>query len=595
MGIQVDLLTQDKTQLQDYINFQFDGKYVSDFGLVVVTSGDRLSFDGSAEFEDEVSSVNGVNGQYYWGTNFKTLKREFTLATDGMTEAQVQAFKYHFRPGRYGRFVEPHLPFRESYCRVASVTNFTMIPFRKLVTTSYTTMDGQKEIVHTTQNYINEYKGEVKLTFEWDNPYSKSTIQYIEEEDLETYYPAIFTNNIPLSTSLAGKFLNLRSGILAIGVLGRMILGYDGMSVDCVLGKDDKALRYWKKSDSSIQRELVDLKSSDYKPYISPGLENNPNALKNIQELISGLTFYYNPSTAPSPAKITFDYKVTTNYNNSMTNSESWEPVYFNNIADEYNVNTFKDKKTNPNPNPYNTIENSDIILPEEIGNNGEYIFKEPEFNAINHKFFYTSPNVIKSINKAISIAYNLYKSKTALSGVQIEELLRQEILHDKVLKWTISVLGKMREDGKYIDKDDKLVSGATMNISIAPLIGSSQTISADWFMYFNLRMLYMFAMVDGGTWGNSFNDYSVTFDGKNCESIVKFKYNTYENKTLGTLDGEEKSGDMVYSPYLILGGGDTINNNGEIFSCHCLRFFKAGKAETDVSNITLEYDYLYL
>ena len=38
--------------------------------------------------------------------------------------------------------------------------------------------------------------------------------------------------------------------------------------------------------------------------------------------------------------------QVTTNYNNSMINSESWEPVYFNNIADEYNVNTFKDEKT---------------------------------------------------------------------------------------------------------------------------------------------------------------------------------------------------------------------------------------------------------
>ena len=106
MGIQVDLLTQDKTQLQDYINFQFDGKYISDFGLVVVTDGDRLSFDGSAEFEDEVSSVNGVNGQYYWGTNFKSLKREFTLATDGMTEAQVNAFKQHFKPGKYGNFIE---------------------------------------------------------------------------------------------------------------------------------------------------------------------------------------------------------------------------------------------------------------------------------------------------------------------------------------------------------------------------------------------------------------------------------------------------------------------------------------------------------
>ena len=30
-----------------------------------------------------------------------------------MTEAQVNAFKLHFRPGKYGKFIEDKLPFRE--------------------------------------------------------------------------------------------------------------------------------------------------------------------------------------------------------------------------------------------------------------------------------------------------------------------------------------------------------------------------------------------------------------------------------------------------------------------------------------------------
>ena len=54
---------------------------------VAVFDGDRHSFNASPGFEDETSEVNGVNGQYYWGTRYKARAKAFTLATDGMTEA----------------------------------------------------------------------------------------------------------------------------------------------------------------------------------------------------------------------------------------------------------------------------------------------------------------------------------------------------------------------------------------------------------------------------------------------------------------------------------------------------------------------------
>ena len=41
-----------------------------------------------------------------------------------MTEQDLNAFKNHFRPGKYGKFVEDHLAERYGYCRVSSVTNF---------------------------------------------------------------------------------------------------------------------------------------------------------------------------------------------------------------------------------------------------------------------------------------------------------------------------------------------------------------------------------------------------------------------------------------------------------------------------------------
>jgi hypothetical protein len=43
----------------------------------------------------------------------------FTLATDGMTEAQVNAFKQHFKPGKYGKFIEDKLAYRYGYARIS--------------------------------------------------------------------------------------------------------------------------------------------------------------------------------------------------------------------------------------------------------------------------------------------------------------------------------------------------------------------------------------------------------------------------------------------------------------------------------------------
>ena len=133
MGLQVDLLKSKYPHNTEFIDFSFDGKKITDFGLVAVVDGDRLQFDGSPSFTDETTTVNGVVGQYYWGTNIGTKTKTYTLATDGMTEQQVQAFQYHFRPGRYGKFIDDTFAFRYSYCRVSSVTNFKMTPFKKEV------------------------------------------------------------------------------------------------------------------------------------------------------------------------------------------------------------------------------------------------------------------------------------------------------------------------------------------------------------------------------------------------------------------------------------------------------------------------------
>jgi hypothetical protein len=62
MSLKVDLLKSKYPHNTEFIDFSFDGKKITDFGLVAVVDGDRLQFDGGPSFIDETTAINGVVG-----------------------------------------------------------------------------------------------------------------------------------------------------------------------------------------------------------------------------------------------------------------------------------------------------------------------------------------------------------------------------------------------------------------------------------------------------------------------------------------------------------------------------------------------------
>lgn len=202
MGVQVETLTKGKSMHEtEYIDFSYKGKKLSEFGLVVVSNGDRLSFGHSPNFEDEITQVNGTNGQLFWGTHFKNFQRTFHLATDGMSEAQWNAFKRHFIPGQYGEFIEHHLPSRKSYCRVREISVLNIIPFQETIT------------LYGEQIQVNVYKGDCSISLEWDDPHYYSISNYITKDEWEgenskgDSIRAMYTDNIPRYDSWKGGSL----------------------------------------------------------------------------------------------------------------------------------------------------------------------------------------------------------------------------------------------------------------------------------------------------------------------------------------------------------------------------------------------------
>ena len=242
MGIQVEELTKDLMPWEkEYIDFSFNGHHISEYGLVAASSSDRYSFGGSPEFEDETSTINGVMGQYYWGTKIKTKKYEYNLATDGMTEEQFTDFKRLFRPGLYGQFYEDTWWDRYCYVRIESVVDFTFVPFQV------------EDTIAGVPIKTRIYKGECKLTLIQDKPFQfayqhvlDSTIADLQATKNPNQQAAIrmmYHSNIPAKDSWTK---NVRCCIGANTVLGaaqptRQIMHFIAQPVDIIAEKDQEA------------------------------------------------------------------------------------------------------------------------------------------------------------------------------------------------------------------------------------------------------------------------------------------------------------------------------------------------------------------
>ena len=577
MGVQVEEVTRNLMPWgKEYIDFSFAGRHISEFGLVAVTSGDRYQFAGSPEFEDETSNVNGVWGQYYWGTNYKTKTYSYSLATDGMTERQFEDFKRHFRPGHYGQFYEDAWFGRYCYVRIKTVIDFTFIPFQEEAKVAGVSFPSRI------------YKGECKIQFIQDRPFMYSFYQVLDgkiadltnmNDNGQAAVRMMYHNNIPARDSWT-------------------------KNIKCATGSWF-SLPVIKKSTNIIKDEnnnIIDV--------IIEEQEQSDNSI--IYSSVSQIP-YYNPSTINSEACITFtlDRTITT------VNSKEWIPVYFNEIYDEF---------TNPKI-PYNTISSTDKI----------YSSNNVPDNSLRfiYKYKYGLPEISSDINKAINVAWNFYQENIRGALAELQNRLQEELVNGRVLMWAIKVLQKIQENQVFykageqnqiesdedwenlIDAQDDDNNGDyeldiegclrpnKVKIYATPI--SEFPFEVDWFGYFNVMMLLMFGRFTGSNcedilYENTFNGfypYTLKFDGEKSVAYNSYSVNyIYDNKILKEEKDilDENCSNIIASSYLKVEGGDTIDTStGKVASYHVLGFNHGEEESIMVRDVKLEYKYTYV
>jgi hypothetical protein len=88
-----------------FISFTFGDKKIEDFGLIATTVDNRLNRENLPDHEDYTTEYRMLHGQFYWGSNYKARELTLTLATDSMTQYQLDAFKQWFEPGEIRELV----------------------------------------------------------------------------------------------------------------------------------------------------------------------------------------------------------------------------------------------------------------------------------------------------------------------------------------------------------------------------------------------------------------------------------------------------------------------------------------------------------
>lgn len=157
---------------RSFISFSFGGRWIDDWGLVATIDGDRMQRAGSANFEDLVSTYDVADGQFYWGTHYNANELSFILATDRITQKELDDFRHWFSAGHMAELVLSEHPNRGIIARIGEPININVLPFEEKTSINI--------LGHEYETSTTIYKGEINIRFVMDEPFWYSKEQYFD-------------------------------------------------------------------------------------------------------------------------------------------------------------------------------------------------------------------------------------------------------------------------------------------------------------------------------------------------------------------------------------------------------------------------------
>ena len=534
--------------LRSFISFSYGGKNIEDFSLISVIDGDRMSRQLMPNFEDHTSTYEVIDGQFYWGTHFTNNTMTFNLATDGMTELDLDAFLNWFQPGQIKELILAEHPNRAIMARVATPPQMDLLPFEEKV---YVKIAGEAYETSTTK-----YKGSITLEMVMDEPfwYAKYNLldkpQYDSDQNITLWkeywvdangnikedllqeldaLKVIKEDLIPLRRMLKSTVLlgdNSMAGILPSGVMifatGRVAPAGWTETDQARSIREGNINRIYAVSDLSLVSER---ESSDINMQISIDPQNGYNIMFPANKEL----YLYYCGTAPSYPTIRF----------------SFAPIF--------------DSNSKFITNPANTVfANYEGEVTEEVDEEVlQYntIFLEStkvnDFNFTLPSYFYFY-NILMKFLKTV-------EDNTAL--VTIREYVRENIKHSKIRE----IINTILDSSEY--SEDTLINDSNRTNIINAIYNEVKNVSVN-----------------------------CSFNLKTGECIGTYMYNAETPEESYTW--VEDIGDMVYSNHFVIEERNYPTSNGYIIPWsqeHPLTTHRlTHNCACTLNNFSIEYKNLY-
>lgn len=379
---------------RSFISFSFGGKNIEDFDLISVTNGEYLQKSGYSDFEDITSDYDILDGHFYWGTRYTNHILKFSLATDSITQIQLERFLQWFSAGKIRELILSEHPNRAIMARVESTPELNLAPFEKKVITK---IAGTNYSTSTTV-----YRGGINLSLITEEPfwYSKVNIFGFLNNGIyqDTWYDAngilrsVYDDPDAIKVSLEDN-IPISSMIQVPMLLGDNKFALSNLSTGggCIAPEDKEYTSTELKALSIIYK--IAKEDGTEGACITGTIISEANGIENFESNVN--QYFYYCGTAPCLPELIF------NLTPELLNDYIVTPI---------NSKTSGTKK-------YNTI-TIESLTPKT--------------------FKFTTPSVYTAYNKTIEI----FKSaEEGQAWNEIRESIRDKVSHPAVRAWANAII----------------------------------------------------------------------------------------------------------------------------------------------------------
>ena len=154
----------------DFLGFEFAGVRSEDLGIIRISDGDRYEETLQPEIKDITAEVPGMDGEYYFGSNFGVKNISVSFAFDEVSEEQFRKIRKTFGRKKIGKLIFDERPYKYYMAKIESPIELSFICFDE--PKRHIDESGNEEGVRIIEREYDEETGElVSFTREPIYPY----------------------------------------------------------------------------------------------------------------------------------------------------------------------------------------------------------------------------------------------------------------------------------------------------------------------------------------------------------------------------------------------------------------------------------------